>query len=173
MTTGGAETAFEAPTLGGWTREWGLVVSEGDPAGIEGLDDLVDGDLAFVNRDRASGLRTALDDRLAALADDRGTPVADLERAIEGWGRATKAHESPARAVAEGTADAGLGLRASATALGLGFVPLGEQAVRVLANSERVEKPGVRAFAEALERLEDLVDDLDGYGPLADDGGRR
>ncbi|KYH26368.1 molybdopterin biosynthesis protein MoeA [Halalkalicoccus paucihalophilus] len=141
----------EATELGDWTREWGLVVPAGNPEGIEGLTDLVDRDLRFVNRPTDSGLRTALSEALDALADSRGESRTELIELIDGFELAARALESPARKVADGSADAGLGLRATAEKLDLGFVSLDEQRVRVLANADRLEKPGVEALREALE----------------------
>ena len=154
----------DAEPLGSWTREWGLVVPAGNPAEIEGLADLVDRDLRLVNRGTDSGLRASFDDALDALAHDRSLDQTELTTTIDGYELATRAHESPARKVAAGEADAGLGLRATATALGMGFVPLGEQTVEVLANPERVEKAGVRTLAETLDGdLADAIAALDGY----------
>ena len=165
VVAGPTEREVDAVDLGGWTREWGLVVPAGNPDGVAGLADLVERDLRLVNRDRASGLRTSFDRALADLAAERGVERADAEGAIDGYGLTVKAHESPARAVADGRADAGLGLRASAEALGLGFVTLGVQDVRVLANPERVGKPGVRALEDVVAGAEGVFDDLAGYDP--------
>jgi putative molybdopterin biosynthesis protein len=151
----------EAVDLGGWRREWGLVVAPESP--VDGLDALVDGDARLVNRTTDSGLRAALDDAVAALAADRGREPAALEGAIAGYDLAVRAHESPARTVAAGDADAGLGLRATADALGLGFVSLGHQRVRVRAAPARAEKPGVRALADAVAGADDVLDALAGY----------
>jgi putative molybdopterin biosynthesis protein len=130
---------------------------------VSGLADLVDRDLRLVNRGTNSGLRTALDDALADLAADRDATRRDLTDAIDGYELTVKAHESPARKVAAGDADAGLGLRATATKLDLGYVPLGEQSVTVLANPNRTEKDGVQALDEAVEDADSVLADLDGY----------
>jgi len=153
----------ETVDLGGWTREWGLVVPDGNPEDVAGLADLVDRDLRLVNRARGSGLRRSFDDALEALAGERGGSRHDLADSIDGYGLTTKAHESPARKVAASQADAGLGLRATATDLGLGFVPLGEQAVDVVAAPERAEKEGVRDLERALDGSDDLAAALDGF----------
>jgi putative molybdopterin biosynthesis protein len=153
----------EGDRLGAWTREWGLVVPAGNPADVAGLADLLDRDLRFVNRDGNSGLRAALDAAVADLAAERGVDSRDLTADVSGFDLTTKAHESPARRVAEGAADAGLGLRATAAKLGLGFVPLGDQRVEVYANPDRTEKPSVRALASALEDVGSVLADLDGF----------
>jgi len=153
----------ETVDLGGWTREWGLVVPDGNPENVTGLADLVDRELRLVNRARGSGLRRSLDDALESLAAERGASRHDLADAIDGYGLTTQAHESPARKVAAGQADAGLGLRATATDLGLGFVSLGTQAVDVVAAAERAEKAGVRDLERALDGAGDPAASLDGF----------
>jgi putative molybdopterin biosynthesis protein len=149
--------------IGGWTREWGLVVPPGNPDDVAGLADLVDRDLALVNRPTASGLRTSLGNALADLADERGVDRHELVDAIDGFDLALEAHESPARRVAAGRADAGLGLRATAAKLDCGFVPIGEEQVRVLAAADRIEKPGVEALGRELDDLDELCTDLPGF----------
>ena len=165
VVAGPQEREVETVELGGWTREWGLVVPAGNPENVAGLADLVDRDLRFVNRDTNSGLRTSLGNAVAALADERETTRHDLVEAIDGFELTVKAVESPARKVQAGDADAGLGLRATADRLGLGFVPLGEQSVVVHANPDRVEKLGVRAVAAVLDTAADLMDGLSGVEP--------
>ncbi|MEF8973657.1 MAG: molybdopterin biosynthesis protein [Haloarcula sp.] len=153
----------EATDIGGWQREWGLVV--GPDTDVSDLGDLVDGDYRFVNRDTASGLRRSFDDALEAFGEGRGVGRAEVVDAIDGYELTTKAHESPARKVLAGDADAGLGLRATAAKLDLGFVSLGTQPVRVLANPDRREKDSVTEFAEALEDLDSLTDGIAGMEP--------
>ena len=143
--------------LGAWTREWGLVVSN---TGIDGLDALVDDDVRFVNRDRNAGLRATFDAALDDLADAREVSRGALADRIDGYELTVKAHESPARAVLEGRADAGLGLRATAAALGLDFVPLGHERVTVHGAPGRTEKPAVGELAAALSAA---AVDLPGY----------
>jgi len=153
----------ETVELGRWRREWGLVVPNGNAEGVTGLASLVDEDLAFVNRTTDSGLRTSLSDALADLADERGVDRHDLVDAIDGFDRAVRAHESPARRVLEGKADVGLGLRATADRLGLGFVPVGTETVRVLANPDRTGKPAVERLRTVVESGADVFDSLPGY----------
>ncbi|PSQ66761.1 MAG: molybdopterin biosynthesis protein [Halobacteriales archaeon SW_9_67_24] len=149
--------------IGGWTREWGLVVPPGNPDDVAGLADLVDRDLALVNRPTASGLRTSLGNALADLADERGVDRHELVDAIDGFDFTLEAHESPARRVAAGGANAGLGLRATAAKLDCGFVPIDEEQVRVLAAADRIEKPGVEALGRELDDLDELCTDLPGF----------
>ncbi|NEU56013.1 molybdopterin biosynthesis protein [Halorussus sp. MSC15.2] len=167
VTTGESDDdrGVAATELGSYERDWGLVVPAGNPEGISGLADLADRDLRFVNRGSDSGLRTSLGEALADLADERGVTRHDLVDAIEGFELAAKAHESPARKVADGQADAGLGLRATAEKLDLGFVHVGTETVRVLANPDRESKPGVSELAAALDdELDAVLSALPGFG---------
>ncbi|ESP88272.1 molybdopterin biosynthesis protein [Candidatus Halobonum tyrrellensis] len=162
----GTAARVDAVDLGGWTREWGLVVPAGNPREVTGLADLIDRDLRFVNRDANSGLRASLGEAVATLADERGVDRREVVGAMDGFDRSVRAHESPARRVLAGDADAGLGLRVTAERLGAGFVPLGEEAVRVRANPDRTEKAGVAALRRAVEGADGVLDGLAGYEPL-------
>lgn len=164
VTAGPVERDVDAVDLGGWTREWGLVVPAGNPDDVTGLADLVDRDLRFVNRTTDSGLRTSLANELAAIAEGRGVERRELTEAVDGFDFAVRAYESPARKVAAGDADAGVGLRATAEKLGLGFVPLGEQDVRVHANPDRVGEPGLEALRDAVENADAVLGELPGFG---------
>ncbi|PSP53243.1 molybdopterin biosynthesis protein, partial [Halobacteriales archaeon QH_3_68_24] len=103
---------------------------------------------------------------LAAITDERGVDRHEVTDAIHGWDRNARAFESPARSVAAGDVDAGLGLRATASKLDLGFVPVGTQQVRAFAAADRTEKPAVAALGEELETgLDDALAGLDGFDP--------
>jgi putative molybdopterin biosynthesis protein len=153
VVAGPTEREVDAVDLGGWTREWGLVVPEGNPADVTGVADLVDSDLRFVNRPTDSGLRRGVDDALDDLAADRDASGGDLTGRINGYERTVRAFESPVRKVLAGDADAGLGLRETAERLGCGFVSLGEQSVVVRAAPDRVEREAVGDLEGALEAL--------------------
>jgi len=163
VTAGPTEYEVETVDTGGWTREWGLLVPDGNPDDVSGLADLVDRDLRFVNRDRQSGLRASLDAALEDLADERERSRHNLVEAITGFEMTANAYESPPRRVLAGKADVALGLRATATELGFGFVGVGRQEVRIHASPDRTGKPGF----EDLEQLvppTDLLGEFDGYG---------
>jgi molybdenum cofactor synthesis domain-containing protein len=163
VTSAPGDPGFDCETLGAWTREWGLVVPEGNPDDLSGLGDLVDADVRFVNRTSNSGLRTTFGNALADLAEERGVDRHDLVSAIVGFDAGVRAHESPARRVLAGKADVGLGFRATAESLGTGFVSCGTERVRLLGNPDRTAKPGVRSLVAAVEDGADVFDALAGY----------
>ena len=96
-------------------REQGLIISRGNPLGIQSLDDLLR--LRFVNRQKGSGTRLLLDYELSK----RGI----IKEKIVGYEREEYTHLGVAIAVSTGIADCGLGIRSAAVALGLEFIPIG------------------------------------------------
>ena len=163
VTAGPLAREVDHVELGGWTREWGLVVPDGNPRGVRELADLVDRDLRLVNRPTDSGLRGSLDDALAELAAERDVERTALTAAIDGYGLTVRAFESPVRRVLAGDADVGLGLRATASRLGAAFVPLGEQRVVVRAAPDRVDRDAVTEVETALTDVDDILRGLAGY----------
>ncbi|AEH36755.1 molybdopterin biosynthesis protein [Halopiger xanaduensis] len=157
VVAGPVDREVDAVELGRWEREWGLIARAGNPKEIEGLEDLIDRDLRFVNRTTDSGLRTSLGAAVADLAAERGVDRRDLVDAIDGFDLGLRAHESPARKVIAGDADAGLGLRETAERLDLDFVPVGTQPVRVVANPDRTDKAGVRDLERVLADADEVA----------------
>lgn len=167
---------FEVELIGGWEREWGLLVPEDNPKNITELSDLIDRELRFVNRTTNSGLRATLTDAIDALAADRTETPDECHTAIDGFEFAVQAHESPAQSVLAGSADAGLGLKATADRLAVDFVSVGVERVYVLTTPERAEKDGVTALGEVLSAAgagvdgatdeSTIIDALSGYRHL-------
>ncbi|WP_049894364.1 molybdopterin biosynthesis protein [Salinarchaeum sp. Harcht-Bsk1] len=145
----------EGPEIAAWEREWGLAVPAGTPEDVATIEDLAGSDLPFANLASGSGLRAALDDRLDAAGIDPAT--------IEGYGVGLRGHESPARRVLTGDAAAGLGLRATAERLDLGFVPFGTQRVRLIGNPDRSDAAGRSALQGVTDRLPELLASISGY----------
>lgn len=97
-------------------REQGLIVAHGNPLKLATLADVARQRARFVNRQRGSGTRLIVDRLLAGhgLAPDR----------IRGYGTEEYTHLAVAATIAAGRADAGIGVRAAAAQLDLGFVPV-------------------------------------------------
>lgn len=100
-------------------RDQGLLVQRGNPNGIFRVEDLAREGIRFVNRQAGSGTRVLLDFQLKKLAMD--------PRAIRGYEREEFTHMAVAVAIASGLAEAGLGVRSAAQALGLDFIPVGQE----------------------------------------------
>ncbi len=117
-------------------REVGLMVRRGNPKGIASVRDLARDDVVMINRQRGAGTRVLLDHLLGQEGLD-GT-------ALKGYGREVTTHTMVAAAVAGGAADAGLGIRAAAEALGVGFVPVTTERYDLAIPAEHRDHPGVR-----------------------------
>ena len=135
-------------------RDQGFLVPRGNPRGISGVADLTMPRLTFVNRQSGSGTRVLLDFHLQRARIDAS--------AIQGYEREEFTHMAVAAAVVSGLADVGLGVRSAANALGLDFIPLGQEQydllfLRSFLESEKGEKlletirsDGFRRAVEAL-----------------------
>ena len=97
-------------------RRLGLILPPGNPAGISGLADLQRPGLRFANRQPGSGTRLWLDLALRQMAISTD--------GILGYQEELMTHSAVARRVAEGQADAGIGLEAAARSYGLDFILL-------------------------------------------------
>jgi putative molybdopterin biosynthesis protein len=137
--------------------EQGLMLAPGNPRGIAGAGDLARPGVRIANREPGSGARALLDARLAG-AGIRAEQVA-------GYTAVVRSHLAAAEAVAAGLADAAIGVRAAALALGLGFLPLARERYDLAIPARFFEHPPVQALLETLTsplfRLE--VEALGGY----------
>lgn len=100
-------------------REQGIIVVRGNPKSVMGLRDLAKPGVRFVNRQPGSGTRVLLDHELKKLGIDAST--------IAGFEREEFTHMAVGVAIASGLADAGLGVRAAAVALGLDFIAVANE----------------------------------------------
>jgi putative molybdopterin biosynthesis protein len=137
-------------------REQGILVARGNPRSITALKDL-SGGVRFVNRQPGSGTRVLLDYELNRSGIE--------PQSIQGYEREEFTHMSVAVAVASGLADAGLGVRAAAQALGLDFIPVASEQydllfLRSFLESER----GAQLFSILTSQsFKDAVAALGGY----------
>ncbi|HSF57627.1 MAG TPA: molybdopterin biosynthesis protein [Candidatus Binatia bacterium] len=100
-------------------REQGILVVRGNPKSVANLKDLARKGIRFINRQPGSGPRVLLDYEFKRLGVDPA--------AVNGYEREEFTHMAVGVAVASGLADAGLGVRAAANALGLDFIPIANE----------------------------------------------
>ena len=138
-------------------REQGLIVAEGNPKGITGVGDLARPDMSYINRQRGAGTRILLDFKLKEAGIDPAI--------INGYQREEYTHMAVAAAVASGSADAGMGIRAAAKALGLDFVSVVEERYDLCIPREYWDTPYVTRLLEVLKMPEfrEEVLSLGGY----------
>jgi len=138
----------------GYVRQQGLIVAKGNPKGINGIEDLLTGDVSFMNRNRGSGTRLLFDLCMKRIANERKTTAEKLVFKVKGYETETKSHSAVAAAVSHGKVDAGLGIRTAAEMYGLGFVPIAEEHYDFLVLRKRLEKESVKKFLETLRSVE-------------------
>lgn len=138
-------------------RQQGLIVAPGNPLDLHTWADLAHPDLRFVNRQIGSGTRTLLDLqlRLAGIASDQ----------LIGYDYLVPTHLAAAAAVAEGKADAALGLFAAARAYGLAFVPLARERYDLVLPSGNRERWPISTVVDLLRSADyrRVVMELGGY----------
>jgi putative molybdopterin biosynthesis protein len=122
-------------------RVQGLMVAKGNPLGITSVSDLPR--YRYINRQRGAGTRLFLDYKLKQAGV---TP-----ESIDGYSREGATHMAVAAAVQSGSADAGMGISSAAAALGLDFIPLGEEEYDFATLPRFLELPAMAAFRKTLE----------------------
>ena len=123
-------------------REQGLIVPRGNPKTLRTLHDLTRSDVRFVNRQRGAGTRMLLDHLLDTEGIDPST--------IEGYDREQYTHLAVAADVDSGMADAALGIRAAARALGTDFIPVGMERYDLVIPNEHLDHPPIAALLDIL-----------------------
>jgi len=123
-------------------REQGLITAPGNPLGLHGVEDLSRGGVRLANRNPGSGTRVWLDARLRHESIDTGK--------IPGYEDTLSTHTAVASAIASGAADAGVGLRASAEALGLGFKPLFMERYDLVMRKDRLSDDALMTLLDSL-----------------------
>lgn len=98
-------------------RQQGIIVAKGNPKRITKFEDLTG--VVFENRQPGAGTRVLLDYMLKSA----GLAAKD----IPGYDRQSITHIEAANKVASGVADATLGIKAAADALGLDFIPIAQE----------------------------------------------
>ncbi|MDR3255374.1 MAG: molybdopterin biosynthesis protein MoeA [Synergistaceae bacterium] len=124
-------------------REQGIIAAPGNPKKIIGFEDLTSGDVMFENRQPGAGTRVLLDYMLA----EHGLNSSD----VPGYDRISITHLEAANKVASGVADAALGIKAAADALGLDFISVAQEPYELVFSERFDEHPTASALFEALD----------------------
>ncbi|MCP3943584.1 MAG: molybdopterin biosynthesis protein [Desulfobacteraceae bacterium] len=139
-------------------REQGLMVSKGNPWNIQSIEDLKAGKFTFINRQSGSGTRILFDYKLKQLGID--------PRDISGYENDEYTHMSVAVAVLSGRAQAGLGIKAAAGALGLDFIPIITESYDLIIPERFFESQKVQVLLDTIgtDGFKNRVLALGGYG---------
>jgi putative molybdopterin biosynthesis protein len=139
-------------------RRQGFMVVRGNPKNIQNFRDLTKDEVVFINRQRGSGTRLLTDKYLS----DNGISPED----VKGYDREEYTHMGVASAVLTGIADAGIGILAAASALGLDFIPVADERYDIVVAKDNVDSGAVSALLDIItddEEFKSLVEGLGGY----------
>lgn len=137
-------------------RMQGFYVAKGNPKGITDWMDLARPDVIFVNREKGSGTRVLLDEKLRSLGIEK--------QQIQGYGHEEYSHLAVASAVSRGEADAGLGNEKSSLQVrGVDFVPKQKERYELVIKKDDLDKPPFQAVLEIL-RSREFQGELQGLG---------
>ncbi|HOP61955.1 MAG TPA: molybdopterin biosynthesis protein [Spirochaetota bacterium] len=136
----------EVALVKGVKRTQGLIVQKNNPMNITKISDLDKINIRFVNRQKGSGTRILLD---YLLNKENINPDN-----IYGYTREEYTHLSVAVQIANGSADAGLGIYSAAGIYDLDFVPVCEEEYDFIIQRKNLESDHVRKFLSVLKSEE-------------------
>ena len=133
------------------------MVSPGNPLKISGLEDLTRQDLRFINRNRGSGTRLWLDEKLSRIGVS--------PEHVPGYSDEVYTHTAVAVAIHQGQAQIGLGIRAAAASHHLGFIPLFQERYDLVIPQEHLTQKQLAPMFDAFYSGEfrHQVEGLGGY----------
>ncbi|MEM2925607.1 MAG: molybdopterin biosynthesis protein [Methanocellales archaeon] len=134
----------------GYLREQGLI----SKFEIKGFWDIIEKNLAIINRNKGSGTRVLLDYLLKKYAIERGLTFEELRRQVRGYDVEVKTHSAVASAILLGRADAGLAIKPVAVSNKLHFLKLWDEEYDFLIPREKLNAREIKLFLELLKSKE-------------------
>lgn len=141
----------------GVKRSQGIMVKKGNPKNIKAISDLAKENITYVNRQKGAGTRILFDFLLQK-------EKLDSEK-IYGYTNEEFTHTAVAAQIANGNADAGLGILAAAKLYDLDFIAVAWEDYDFLVKENMLNDKFVKAFLEALksDELKNKLNVLGGY----------
>lgn len=124
-------------------RTEGFYVAKGNPKAISDWHDLTKPGVKFVNRERGSGARVLVDEKLRKLSINHNL--------IDGYEKEEMSHLAVASCVARGEADVGLGIEKAATQVkDVEFIPLQRERYDLVIRKDDFDKPHFQSLIAIL-----------------------
>lgn len=124
--------------------EEGMVIPEGNPKEIQGVEDLTRRNIKIVNREPGAGCRVLLDSLLKRFGVS--------PKSVRGYEHIELGHIPAAKLVQAGEADCCISTRATARGLGLGFIPLTSKWYDIVLHKKSLDLPSVQALLQTLRQ---------------------
>jgi putative molybdopterin biosynthesis protein len=132
-------------------RMTGIYVQPGNPKQIHAMKDLCRRDVTMINREKGSGTRILLDEKLKAAGISGG--------GINGYSNEQSSHITIAGAVARGEADVGLGTENAVRQVeGVEFIPLQKEWYDMVFLTEREQDAVLQAILEFIHSNQFIKD---------------
>lgn len=130
-----------------FNRMQGYYVNNGNPKNIQTWEDLGRKDITMVNREKGSGTRVLLDEKLRIVGVNPSQ--------IAGYKRECFSHLAVAGVVARGGADVGIGTFSSAKIVqGIDFIPLQQESYDLVIKKEDMNDPAFRLVLDIIRSQE-------------------
>jgi len=143
-------------------REQGWIVPQGNPDQVQSVNDLIDKELNFVNRQKGAGTRILFDHLLkkANLSSSN----------IRGYQREMFSHLSVAAEIKQQKKSVGLGIYSAAKAMDLDFIPIADESYDLLMTASFYESEGGKLLENVLRSsvFKNTVEQLGGYKVIQD-----
>lgn len=138
-------------------RQQGLIIRPDNPLKVKGVEDLTRTDIRFINRQKGSGTHLLVEEHLKRLGLDPSK--------VEGYETEVSTHLEVGISILRGEADVGVGIKAIAEMLGLGFIPLQEERFDLLIPKDYFLFEEVQQFLDTLKsnQFKGMAASLGGY----------
>jgi len=137
-------------------RMQGFYVAKGNSKGIKGWEDISRSDITIINREKGSGVRVLLDEKLRKMGISTS--------AINGYTKEASSHLAVASAVSRRTADLGIGCEKSSLQVkDIDFIPLQSEKYEMVIKKEDFKKAHFQAINEILNSTE-FKTEIEGIG---------
>lgn len=140
------------------TWQEGLLLKEGNPKEVRGLEDLTRPDVRMVNREKGAGARLLLDHLLSRHRIPSQT--------VRGYEAIAFSQIGLGRCISEGKADVGIGAQAVAQLYNFDFIPLQEERYDLVIPTAYIDShPGMKIFLDTLatRKFQREIEALGGY----------
>ena len=139
-------------------RMQGLYVAKRNPHNISSCEDLINKKVSIINREKGSGTRILLDEKL------RANNISSSN--IKGYNIERNSHLSVASSIARGEGDVGIGIEKIALQVkGIDFIPMQEERYDIVIKKSDLASPIYKAIVDIIKSKEfkDEIDGLSGY----------
>lgn len=124
-------------------RVQGIMVPKGNPKNITAIDALANDDIRYVNRQKGSGTRILFDYLLKKHHIEKNM--------VQGYNHEEFTHTEVASLIAQGLADAGMGIHSAAKMYDLDFIPVCNEQYDLLIPDYAWDNPMVQEFISVIK----------------------